>query len=527
MKLIYWFFHQIIFLYYKKLHFQFVTNSNNLKNSQLNILKKIYQNKFTKKLNPNITNFLNYENLTSKYSLTTYESYEKIINKELTNKKTIYKRFQPTSGSTSNRKWIPYSEDFSNELDRAIGPWLYDLYSKYPKLKLGRHYWSLSWMPTELREQLSSLDDLDLFPWWQRIIMKFTMACPNSVANAKTSDAAQLATITWLCSCRDLTMLFVWSPTFGLSLFNCLLENKNKIIKFLETGQWVKMENELLNIPCPKSISSAKVLKELNQNSLSSVLNQLWPNLVLISSWDTSSSEKYAKELQKLFPKSHFQGKGLFATEAVVTIPFQNQFLLSYRSHFYEFKCLDTNRVYPSWKLKKDMRVCPIITTGSGFLRYQMQDELIVKGFHKNIPDLKFINRLGHVDLVGEKLSYQYVSKLISDFNHNFQQTNLICLLAIHDSKPHYIAVLETNHDQASQEEKQFLDNNLNKNFHYNLAVDLKQLSPLKTFTIKNTNSFYQAISKIKNIASGDFKANSIFTLTPNEFQKLTVALLD
>ena len=33
-------------------------------------------------------------------------------------------RYQPTSGSTSAIKWIPYTQQFLRELDAAIGPWL-------------------------------------------------------------------------------------------------------------------------------------------------------------------------------------------------------------------------------------------------------------------------------------------------------------------------------------------------------------------------------------------------------------------
>ena len=45
-------------------------------------------------------------------------------------------RFQPTSGSTSAIKWIPYTKQFLAELDGAIVPWLADLYRQFPNLSL-------------------------------------------------------------------------------------------------------------------------------------------------------------------------------------------------------------------------------------------------------------------------------------------------------------------------------------------------------------------------------------------------------
>ena len=44
-------------------------------------------------------------------------------------------RYQPTSGSTSKIKWIPYTQAFLNELDGAISPWMSDLYSSFPGIK--------------------------------------------------------------------------------------------------------------------------------------------------------------------------------------------------------------------------------------------------------------------------------------------------------------------------------------------------------------------------------------------------------
>ena len=65
-------------------------------------------------------------------------------------------RYQPTSGSTSAIKWIPYTRTFLAELDRAISPWIGDLYRQYPQIAQGSHYWSLSWIPSALRDSSSA-----------------------------------------------------------------------------------------------------------------------------------------------------------------------------------------------------------------------------------------------------------------------------------------------------------------------------------------------------------------------------------
>ena len=48
-------------------------------------------------------------------------------------------RYQPTSGSTSAVKWVPYTKMFLDELDQVITAWVGDLYRQFPKQGKGTH----------------------------------------------------------------------------------------------------------------------------------------------------------------------------------------------------------------------------------------------------------------------------------------------------------------------------------------------------------------------------------------------------
>ena len=104
--------------------------------------------------------------------------------------------------------------------------------------------------------------------------------------------------------------------------------------------------------------------------------------LTLISSWDTEGATAWATPLQARIANVAFEGKGLWATEAVVTIPYENQYPLSYQSHFYEFLLQGTDQIVPSWQLNLADIVSPVITSGSGLIRYVIEDELEVTGFY-------------------------------------------------------------------------------------------------------------------------------------------------
>ena len=44
----------------------------------------------------------------------------------------------------ADRKLIPYPRGLQRELNRAVGPWIVDLYRRHPSLVAGPAYWSIS-----------------------------------------------------------------------------------------------------------------------------------------------------------------------------------------------------------------------------------------------------------------------------------------------------------------------------------------------------------------------------------------------
>lgn len=119
----------------------------------------------------NLSSSLFYEEFIRKVPITEYDDWAAQIDKARSGSRQelsleVNERFQPTSGSTSKIKWIPYTQSFLNELDAAISPWMMDMYKHNPGMLKGTHYWSLSWVPTELRRTISGAvnDDFKLLP---------------------------------------------------------------------------------------------------------------------------------------------------------------------------------------------------------------------------------------------------------------------------------------------------------------------------------------------------------------------------
>ncbi|EDM64640.1 hypothetical protein PE36_09636, partial [Moritella sp. PE36] len=208
----------------------------------------------------NLSSSLFYEEFIRKVPITEYSDWAEQIDKARAGSSKelsieANERFQPTSGSTSKIKWIPYTQSFLNELDAAISPWMMDMYMHHPGMLKGTHYWSLSWMPTELRRTISGAvnDDLKLLPWWKRLFMGLTSSVPEGVSLADTSEDSQFATLCYLLADKSLSFLSVWSPTFALTLFDNIIKHKLELVSVLATGKWGERAPALPGLKCPRS----------------------------------------------------------------------------------------------------------------------------------------------------------------------------------------------------------------------------------------------------------------------------------
>lgn len=420
-------------------------------------------------------------------------------------------RFQPTSGSTSAIKWIPYSKRFLGELDGAIVPWLADLYRQYPRIAGGSHYWSLSWLPTDMRnsgtEDLN--DDMQLLSAGKRLLAAATQAVPEQVALAPTSADAAFATLVMMAADTQLAVMSVWSPTFALTQLEQLANWREEIAECLRRGHWGARQQALGFLRCPKNRRQADLLARWHGEPSAGFFRELWPSLALVSAWDTASATRWAKVLHSYLPHAGFQGKGLWATEGVVTFPYRQRHLLAYQSHYYEFEDLDSGRIVPSWSLKVGQQVAPVISTGSGLLRYRMGDQLQVTGFLQSVPALAFLGREDGVDLVGEKLATQTAQQLLDVVAEQFA-VRTVSLVALEqsslDQRPGYVLLLEGAGKADLRAIAAFAEKKLLDHFHYRLARSLDQLNAVRVVSADDMRDYYLDQCRQRGMIEGNIK---------------------
>jgi hypothetical protein len=445
---------------------EFVKESLELKKNQLNIIA------------------MPYEHFIKKFAVTNYQDWEGKID-EIRKRNTT--KCVPTSGSTNKIKWIPYTKKFKNELWNASAPWIYDLYLKYPEIKKGKHFWSLSWLPNELRSNQGT-NDLDVFSIFEQIILSPIMTKNSIIQNSPTLEIAMEETAYLLLS-ENISLISVWSPTFLLELLELFIVKKDIFLKKLTEEKQKILKNHSIITP--------------------DFCSEFFKDLKLISCWDSGASEIFADKLKYLFPKVAFQGKGLWATEGVISIPFENKKVLSYLSHFYEFECLESKKIFPSWDLEIGKNYSVIITTGSDLIRYRMNDIVKVEGFYNTVPCVKFLGREKEIDLVGEKLSHEILANILIQTCKKFN-FNAYFFIAHTIPSPYYELFFEKNDKFDAIQVENYVEELLLEHYHYKLARELRQLHKLKVTYTDEPNQTYVKFASQKIEIRGNIKVEPV-----------------
>jgi hypothetical protein len=329
------------------------------------------------------------------------------------------RRLLPTGGSSGARKLIPFTAGLQQEFNRAIGPWMLDLFRQYPSLLTGPAYWSITpAIPDEPVEHptvpIGFDNDSRYLGGLRHRLVDSILAVPSALRLVKDTDMFRYLTLLCLIRSRDLRLISVWHPSFLTLLLDALPE------------KWEHLLNDLKTDGCSRAASLPdSVLASLKLRALPDRANDLrtanphqpetiWPELQLISCWGDGGAGPTCDELRERFPRATIQPKGLLATEAFMTLPFASQHPLAVRSHFFEFLD-DRGQTHLTEDLIQGETYEVVVTTGGGLWRYRMRDRVEVSGFVKRTPSLRFIGRAGNVcDCCGEKLSEAFVTRVLS-----------------------------------------------------------------------------------------------------------------
>jgi len=406
----------------------------------------------------------------------------------------------PTGGTTGT-KLIPYTAALKCEFQRALAPWIVNMAAHFPDILHGQTYWTIT--PPKKRvaetgqEIAADFEEDSAYFGWKGLLLGQIFAVPSWVTQMARMENFRFLTLYFLLRSENLRWLSIWSPTFLLVLLEELDLHAERLLASISDGWPALPEPETLPIrlkrrPNPRR---ANALEKLLRLPPSERYQAIWPCLSLISLWKDGASAFPARQLQALFPKAYLQGKGLLATEGVISIPLQGVVsnaetacVPAFTSHLLEFVSERDGEARWLWEVEDGQTYSILLTTGGGLYRYDIGDLVRVEGFWRGLPLLRFIGRKGrHSDLVGEKLEETFVNAAIERALKRCPMRWRFLLVApeINENRRGYVAFIESEDDERQLLEFiRILESELCGNFHYDVARRLKQLDALHLFRV-------------------------------------------
>ena len=380
-------------------------------------------------------------------------------------------RLQPSSGSTTAVKRIPYTRALQRELSRAVQPWLADLYLTRPRLLGGRAYWSITpaVAPSPAARPATPVpvgfeDDSTYLggpsAWLARAAL---VVPPMPLGPSFDVDEFRRVTLCSLLRARDLRLVSIWHPSFLAVLLDTL------------ASDWATLVDRIAR----SDRARAGELRLMHAADLRAI----WPRLSLVSCWGDGPAHAPAAALAERLNGIDMQQKGLMATEGVVTIPFAGRRPVAVRSHFYEFVD-DDGRARLVDQLDDGRQYVVLLTTGGGLYRYRLGDRVRVDGYVGRTPSLTFVGRDDSVcDWCGEKLSDGFVAGVLDRLCAGPTRPRF-AMLAPDDDGAGRAYTLFVDRDFVHPELARSLEQALRGNPHYAWCVDLGQLRPARVAAV-------------------------------------------
>ena len=403
---------------------------------------------------------------------------------------------EPTGGSSAAAvKYIPYTAALRDEFNRALAPWMFDLYTRRPRLLSCATYWSIS--PAARAATRTSggvpigfAEDADYFSGLERFVMGQLMPVPGAVARLPTLGENRRATLLHLLAEPRLGLISVWNPTFLTLLLDYLDAHADELLRALPPAH-------------------ARRLGALRRGHLPP--GQVWPQLSVVSCWAAAGAARFVPALRERLPSVEVQPKGLLATEGVVTIPLWDQPapVLAVDSHFYELEPEVGGAPVLAHEAELGRTYGVVLSTSGGLCRYRLRDRVRVAGFRERTPLLEFLGRAeGTVDVCGEKLSEEVVARAVEASLTGLRPAFVLVAPWL-TQPPRYVLHLEVDAPPpALVRAAARLEEELRANPHYAYCRDLGQLAPVAAFRIaRDGAAAHLAACVARGQRAGDVKA--------------------
>ncbi|MDQ3557283.1 MAG: GH3 auxin-responsive promoter family protein [Gemmatimonadota bacterium] len=426
---------------------------------------------------------------------------------------------EPSGGSSGPSKEVPYTGGLLREFSAATLPWVFDLLWSRPRLRGGRAYWAIS--PPARRAArtpggipVGMEHDSDYFPAPVRGLLDRMLGVPRAVSLAPDVATARYLTLRALLATPDLALVSVWSPSFLSLLMTALDEHWAALLRDLDTGELsVEMPAGLrgrLTPHFPAHPARASALLRRFRRTAPEDLGALWTRLALISCWTDGHARRALGAVRRRFPHVEIQGKGLLATEGVVSFPLfdADAPVAAVTSHFLEFLPVsDPEAPRLVHQLERGGIYEVVLSTGGGLYRYRLGDRVRVEGHLHRTPLLSFVGRADRAsDLAGEKLTAPFVEQVLARATMMTGVEPVFAMLApAWGAPPRYLLYAELAPEEVRRL-AEAVEGLLSESHHYALCRALGQLGPVQGVSVRDGERTHERVCVRRGQRAGSIK---------------------
>lgn len=329
-------------------------------------------------------------------------------------------RFTITTGSTGKPKLNPCTPTWLKRYSRAWDLWGVKMLYDHRRTLQGRILqiigsWDMGKTPGGIPiSMVSALNARRQHP-----MVRPFYSIPTAVTQIKDATARYYATLR-LSMCGPIGLIVLMNPGNLLRLVEMGNENAEELIRDIREGTL----SSKFDIPQEIREQLARRIRQRNPRRAQELTaiaqreGRLYPkdywNRPIIACWIGGTAGYQSRYLKEYFGDSPLRDQGLVSSEGRHTIPIEDnkpEGVLSIDTGFYEFIPVSeahlTNPIsLEGHELEIDKDYSIVMTTHSGYFRFNIGDIVRCRGFVGEAPVLEFLQKQDRIgDLEGEKVT--------------------------------------------------------------------------------------------------------------------------
>jgi hypothetical protein len=416
--------------------------------------------------------------------------------------------FSLSSGTTSDSKFIPITDRFFSDYRRSWQLWGISAFDAHPLIKrmnivqLSSDYEKFR---TEDGTPCGNISGLAAVMQTPSVKLLYTL--PVAIAKIESPEAKYYTALRIAMADDNVGMITTANPSTLVHMAQLADDNKEDLIRDIHDGQLnsrYKLPNEIY-APLSRKLGKrnrrrAQEFERIVEKTGTLYPKDFWPTLQLVTVWTGGSCAAYLPMLKEYFGETSIRDHGLSASEGRMTIPFQDTSpdgVLDISSHYFEFipeeeYGSDAPTVLGAHELQADRNYFILLSTSSGFFRYDICDVVRCVGFYGTTPILRFLHKGAHISSVtGEKLSesqaVEAVRLTLDEFQH---RVGYFTIAPTWGEPPRYELMLESSELPVNGTKSRFeqrVDARLCElNCEYEEKRGTGRLAALRIVTLKN-----------------------------------------